>query len=157
MTTANRERIFVTICSHARRPSFGRIVGRAVHVSEVGLVIGAGWQEIPRHFPQVVLDAFVVMPDHVHGILVIQEGEIATGPRSRRFGEPVPGGLPTIVGSFKAAATRRVNELHGSPGAPLWQRNYFERVLRNEHELRRARWHIVTNPLRTTGSTSTPP
>jgi REP element-mobilizing transposase RayT len=91
--------------------------------------ITSRWKAIPDHFPYVTLDAFVIMPNHLHGILL--------------FTEPVGAGharpLPVVIGSFKSATSRQV-------GSSIWQRSYWERVLRNEHELNTARHYIDDNP-----------
>jgi putative transposase len=99
--------------------------------------------------PYVELGDVVIMPNHIHGIVSIRDhgrGEACLAPTST-FGHPVAGSLPTIIGAFKSASTKRINEIRGR-GAPLWQRNYFEHVIRNEAELNRVREYIALNPLR---------
>ncbi|MBV9108268.1 MAG: transposase [Gemmatimonadetes bacterium] len=81
-------------------------------------------------------DAFVIMPNHVHGLVQLTETAEHTSTLGR------------IIGSFKSAVSARVNTLRATPGAPVWQRGYYERVLRNEDELLRARRYIVENPLK---------
>ena len=108
----------------------------------------AVWQDLPRHFPGIDLDAFVVMPNHVHGILILHGRGTACRAPTMAFGQPVPGSIATIVRSFKAAATRGVNLLRGTPGAPVWQRGYYEHIIRSSGELDRLRAYIETNPLR---------
>ncbi len=93
------------------------------------------------------------MPNHVHGVIWLVEDGTVVGGRRRRppteaFGKPVVGSIPTIVRSFKSATTRRINALRHSPGAPFWQRNYYEHVIRTEAELGRIRRYIQENPLR---------
>jgi putative transposase len=111
---------------------------------------------IPDHFPHVLLDEFVVMPNHVHGIIVImpthavgathasplQNDDTPTRPRG-----PQRQSVGSIVGSFKSAATKRINEQRGTPGAPVWQRDYFEHIIRNDESLNRIREYILNNPL----------
>jgi len=115
---------FVTICAHRRAPIFVSL--KATHA------VHACWGEIPSHFP-VELDAFVVMPNHVHGIVALL-----------RAGHARP--LQTIVGTFKSAAARSINRLRGTPGEPVWQRGYFERVVRSERELKILREYVLNNP-----------
>ena len=91
------------------------------------------WSEISFHFPYVTLDAFVIMPNHLHGILLFDEPVGAGHARS----------LPVVVGSFKLAVSRLV-------GSSIWQRSYWERVLRNEHELNTTRHYIDDNPVHLT-------
>lgn len=146
---------FITICTYERTWLFGEVSGEEMRVNAFGEIVQRCWAEIPQHFAHVALDAFVVMPNHVHGILVLthdgeeerpvwsvpnDEGLFPRGARPRSVG--------AIVGSFKSATARRINELRGAPGAPVWQRNYYERIIRDEHELDRIRRYIVENPLR---------
>jgi len=172
---------FVTLCSRRRVSLFGHVEERSVHLSETGCVVRDCWREIPTHFPNVDLDAFVIMPDHVHGIVVIlgdcrvpyggagaqhaaplrcSHAEDESPPRvmsnsldpssstAAVVGRVAPGSLGAIVRSFKSAVTRAVNIKRGSPGAAIWQRNYHERIIRDDVELRNIRWYIVTNPTR---------
>ncbi|MDD5468619.1 MAG: hypothetical protein PHS96_12520, partial [Anaerolineales bacterium] len=110
-------------------------------------------------------DEFVVMPNHVHGVIWIvddvrawQEEDMGmevgarrcrarTAQTVERFGHPVSGSIPTIVRAFKSAATHRINQSRGTPGAPVWQRNYYENIIRNERSLERIRAYILNNPL----------
>jgi len=142
---------FVTVCTQERGPLFGEVVDGAMRLNEAGRTAQACWEEIPTHFRGITVDAFVVMPNHIHGIVIITDrrGTACRAPTGmERFGEPVAGSLPTIMRSFKSAVTKRVNELRGTPGVRLWQRNFYERVIRGEEELKRARQYILDNPLR---------
>jgi REP element-mobilizing transposase RayT len=93
------------------------------------------------------VDAFIVMPDHVHGILCFADARV-TADRPRRFGDAVPRSLSTILGTYKAEVTKRINAQRGTPGLKVWQRNYYEHVVRSRAELARIRWYIMTNPVR---------
>ena len=150
---------FITLCTRFRARLFGEIVDGNMRLSEAGRIVLHCWQKIPSHFPKVTLDAFVVMPDHVHGILFLSTRRDTAGPaqttgknapdgqpKIERFGRPVPGSVPTIVRSFKAAVTKGVNELRGTPGTVVWQRNYYERVIRNDEEWDRIWQYILDNP-----------
>jgi REP-associated tyrosine transposase len=95
-----------------------------------------------------MLDAFVVMPDHIHGVLHIRNRRLESPSGVARFGHPPSDALSSIVGAFKAAASRRINADRVTPGAPVWQRNYYERVIRCKTELDRVRVYIATNPIR---------
>ena len=167
---------FVTICTKDRLCLFGEVVAGEMRLNAAGHIAHQCWSDIPNHFPHVQLDAFIVMPNHVHGILVIahhaapddvgarhvgarhavplQPPAVTPPPTASRnpaveqFGKPVHGSIPTIVRSFKSAATRHINILRGTPGAPVWQRNYYEHIIRTEDALRRIRQYIVTNPMR---------
>ena len=121
---------FVTVCSMERDQPFGRIVGDTVELNPLGRIAEDAWHAGDTFHPGVELEAFLVMPDHVHGIVWLD--------RRRR---PPP--LPAVVGAFKARASRRA-------GRPLWQRGYHDRVVRDEIELNALREYIATNPARWT-------
>mgnify|MGYP005856786213 CR=1 FL=1 len=144
---------FITICTKRRVCLFGEVVAGEMHLNEVGRTVEGCWLRIPDHFPGVELDAFVVMPNHVHGILVITGswdvpwGTHAsplrthpTGPQARSIG--------AIMGSFKSATTRCINKHRATPGARIWQRNYYEHVIRDQQSLERLRQYIQDNPAR---------
>jgi len=142
---------FITICVHNRQHLFGNIADGQMHLNDAGCVAEQCWIEIPRHFNFIELDEFVVMPNHMHGIIVISDirrGTACRAPTLEQFGKPVPGSLPTIIRSFKSAVTRTVNTIRDTPGIPLWQRNYYEHVIRDEDALNRIREYIITNPMR---------
>jgi REP element-mobilizing transposase RayT len=140
---------FLTICTYRRICLFGQVHnGRLVH-NRFGEVAVACWREIPVHFPHVRLDAFVVMPNHVHGLLIIPDRIPEPVPeQEERFGRPVAGSIPTIVRSYKAAVTARINRLRRTPGTPVWQRNYYEHIVRNRRALEAIRRYIAENPAR---------
>jgi REP element-mobilizing transposase RayT len=141
----------VTICTAGGVSLFGEIVGGEMRLSACGQVVEDCWHEIPAHSPDVALDAFVVMPNHVHGIIIINEdrrtGEGCLAP-TRQTGTVAPGCLPQIVGSFKSAVSKRINEQRGTPGGQVWQRGYYDRVVRDEGELDNFRRYIAENPLK---------
>lgn len=154
---------FVTINTYDRRHWLGRVVaGTAntdafVELSDDGLIVQECWDGIPVHFPGVFTDAFQIMPDHLHGIVVIgaaADNGAAGAVRSMRCidaTDPRPRGskprsLSAIVGSFKSAATKRINLLRGTPGAPVWQHNYHDRIIRDGGEHERIAQYIHDNP-----------
>lgn len=144
---------FVTICANHRVCLFGEVADGEMIPSSLGRIVAQCWDDIPRHVARVSLDAAVVMPNHIHGIVLIEhrveeEGTACRAPTSERFGRPVSGSLPTVVRSFKAASTRLINEQRGTPGQTIWQRNYYEHVIRNEASLTRLRDYIAANPAR---------
>jgi len=143
---------FVTICTLQRQCLLGDVSGGEVHLSRFGLIVAECWEAIPTHFSNVELDSFVVMPNHVHGIVIILDG--TQGDRARHASplhlnaRAKPVLLGTIVGSFKSAASRHINNLRGTPGEPVWQRNYYEHIIRKERELNGIREYIACNPVR---------
>ncbi|MCL4290566.1 MAG: transposase [Thermoleophilia bacterium] len=105
------------------------------------------WGELPRHVQGVSLDAFALMPNHVHGIVFLADaGDVGAG--HDRAGHDPPLHLGTAIGLFKSASAREINRLRGTPGRPVWQRGYFDRVVRSEAELRALREYVAENPLR---------
>lgn len=158
---------FVTLCAQHRACLFGEVAGETVRLSTAGRIVQAAWDDLPSHYPRVVLDAFVVMPNHLHGIVGITEGEADPDSATRPDGvgaihelpllarDKTPRHiqrrrmlLPMVVGRLKTTTAKEINRLCGTPGEKVWQRNYWERVLRDERELTLARDYIVTNPLR---------
>jgi REP element-mobilizing transposase RayT len=138
---------FLTICTHDKKCLFGDFVDDKIRLNQIGHTVEFIWHEIPNHFPQTKLDAFVIMPDHIHGIVVIGRGTTCRAPMTtEQFGQPVSGSIPTIVRSFKSAATKHINKLRQTPGAKLWQRNYWEHIIRNDLELDSIRKYIHNNP-----------
>ena len=146
---------FVTICTHSQGCLLGEIVDGEIVLGSYGKFAKACFEGIPQHFAHAEVDAFVVMPNHLHGIIFVANGtevgaQHAAPLRKEASPRPTPGSLSTIVRSFKSASTKRINELRGAPGTPVWQRNYYEHVIRNERELDKIREYIATNPLRWT-------
>jgi putative transposase len=112
---------YLTICTFERQFLFGEIVRDQMRPSVIGEIARECWNEIPQHFPRATLDVSVVMPNHLHGILILGEEVGARhGVPPRRaaaFGQPVPGSLAVIVGQFKQAVTRRVEAQRGAAAA----------------------------------------
>ena len=153
---------FVTICTYGRECLLGAMVAGSMEPSLRGGVVEACWRALPGHFPGTSLDAFVLMPNHVHGIIVItarargntegmrepqqvDRADLSIPARSRPCGTQ-PGSLGAMVQSFKAVSTRRVNRLDHNRGHCLWQTSYYERIIRNERELDAIREYIANNP-----------
>ena len=153
---------FVTICTRDQECLFGHVVNGEMRLNDAGEIAQRCWEEIPRHFPLVELDAFVVMPNHVHGIIVIQgRGEASVplhvskerpgsdaSPLRQRPNGTQPGSLSAIVQNFKYISTRRMNAARSTPGTPVWQRGFYEHVVRDEEELRAIREYVLGNPAR---------
>ena len=119
-------------------------------LSPIGKIAQEYWVEIPEHFKHIELDEFVVMPNHIHGIIIINDNRRDTACRvpTNQFGKPVPGSLPTIIRSYKSAVTKQINERRKRPGKKLWQRNFYEHIIRNDKELPQIRKYIIDNPMK---------
>jgi putative transposase len=142
---------FITICTHEHKCIFGNITGGVMRLSQLGQVVENEWQRTPKLRPYIDLDVFTIMPNHLHGILVITDdrrGILPHAHQSQQFGKPVSGSIPMIVRLFKATATLQINQLRKTPRLPVWQRNYHEHVVRDEHDLARIREYIVSNPMK---------
>jgi putative transposase len=154
---------FVTICTRERECLFGDVVGGKMGLNDAGTIVLNCWKAIPRHFGGVCLDAFVVMPNHVHGIIVLLDVRRTSDAARSHVAAPrpvenggidlsmpdgtVPGSLGAIIQNFKAVSTRKVSASRGVPGVPIWQRNYYERILRDEDEMQRIQDYIEINPV----------
>jgi REP element-mobilizing transposase RayT len=130
---------FVTICTLDRVCLFGQVAEGDLHLNGAGHMVHQVWEELPQRFAHISLDAFVVMPNHLHGIVMIQEHRANQG-------------LGQIIGAFKSLATNRYSAGVRQCGwqrfsGRLWQDNYFEHIIRNEASLRRIRDYIADNPL----------
>jgi len=158
---------FVTICTQDHLCLFGEIIDGDMRMTNPGDMVQAVWDELPSHYPGVSTDAFVVMPNHIHGIIML--ASVGAGPRacpgSARSKEgqpqgvaPTRGGAPAmslgdVVARFKTLTTRRYTEGVRQSGwwpfpGRLWQRNYYEHIIRNEQALNHIRRYIVGNPQR---------
>jgi putative transposase len=126
---------FVSICTLNRACLFGNIISEEMVLNDAGRIVADEWIKTVEIRNNIELDEWVVMPNHFHGILVINEcrGTARRAPTVEEFGKPVPGSIPTIIRSFKSAVTKRINELRNSPGEKVWQRNYYEHIIRNEN------------------------
>jgi REP element-mobilizing transposase RayT len=168
---------FVTICTQDRECLLGWIVDGKMRLSEAGRMVQSVWDELPARYPGVDVDEFVVMPNHIHGIIVLTgvgattggcpDGVVdavdgqARGPAPTDGGPaPTDGGsaptdgdgaglsLPDVVHRFKSFTTARyrhgVNNMGWMPfPGRLWQRNYYEHIIRNDDELGRIRRYIA--------------
>lgn len=148
---------FITICTYQRHCLFGEIIDGEMHLNEFGRVVADCWDAIPGHFPSIQLDESVVMPNHVHGILVVTDTPrrgmalpcpYPTMPRTetREFGKPLAQTISTVVGSFKSAVTKRINILRNAPRTPVWQRNFYDHIIRHEASMQRIQHYVQTNP-----------
>ena len=143
---------FITICTHQRICLFGNVEESEIHPSKFGQIATARWQEIPQHFSHVALDEFVIMPNHIHGILTVNDGRSmallrSTRMRSRKFSHPIPRSISTVIGSFKSITTRQINEIRNASGCPVWQGRFYDHIIRDRGSLDRIRQYIRNNPL----------
>lgn len=145
---------FITICTKGRQCLFGEIEHGAIQLSPIGRLVNDCWSEIPEHFPRVELDAFQIMPNHLHGILkIIRSTETAqvlhqqpdTG--LNQFQHVAPNSLSSIIRSFKAAVTRKVHQKKLFAGMSPWHRNFYDHIIRNDVDHFFIARYIHLNPL----------
>ena len=132
---------FVTVCTWGREPLLGEVVAGDMHLSQAGRAALEAWAALPLRFPAVDLDAFVVMPNHVHGILVLG-GAPDLAPDIARPN------LAVVMRAFKSVSGIQGNRALGRTNQPFWQRSYHDRIIRNTRELALIRKYIADNPAR---------
>ncbi|MGD0036687.1 MAG: transposase [Bacteroidota bacterium] len=174
---------FVTICTCNHEYMFGEIVDEEIRLNELGKIVQEEWSRTAEIRENVELDSFIVMPNHIHGIIVLTEpgrgtlrralvganchspqnchssqakshnnssnnGAYIDTPLQKTKFCSSSGTIGAIIRGFKSAATKRINELHSTPGIPVWQRNYYEHIIRDDKELDNIREYIANNPLK---------
>jgi REP element-mobilizing transposase RayT len=139
---------FVTVCIFERQCLLGEVVDGEMRLSEAGLLVETIWHSLPQRYQGLKVDALVVMPNHLHGIVVINDfvGAIHELPRQTPMQRRRAMTLSKVIGYLKMNSAKQINLLRGNSGLPLWQRNYYERVIRDDHELDGIRQYIADNP-----------
>lgn len=140
---------FITICTKHREHFFGEIVGGIMDLSVFGKQTSLFWNEIPNHFPAVELNEFVIMPNHIHGIIGIvgtHHGVSVSDnvTQLNQFGKTIPGSMSAIIGQFKSTLTRwcRGNEFVNF----AWQSRFYDHIIRSDDSFQRISDYIITNP-----------
>jgi len=145
---ASENSYFVTIVAYQRQNLFGEIQNNEARQTLLGEIVRVSWLAIPDHFSNAEIDEFIVMPNHLHGIINLFEdhrkGTIYRAP-TQAFGKPVQGSIPTIIRSFKAAVTREARR-EGIYLEPVWQRNYYEHIIGEILEYDQVIEYIHSNP-----------
>ena len=139
---------FVTICAYQRQHLFGEINDDEIVLNTLGCIVQTCWEEIPKHFANAELDSFVIMPNHVHGIVVIFDEATGDKYQSERFGNPIAQSLSTMMRSFKSAVTKQINQLLMTDNTPVWQGRFHDHIIRNEQSLNLLREYVAANPSR---------
>ncbi len=146
---------FVTSCTQGRVCLFGDIADGEMRLNDAGRIVADTWAALPQRFPMINMDDFVIMPNHIHGIIIVGAGlalpseppRNLDAPRNRGAASSAPT-LGDIVRAFKSISAISVNRLLGRQKHSLWQRNYFEHIIRNDKDLDRIRQYIADNPIR---------
>ena len=170
---------YVTICAHGKNNLFGKIKNGNVTLNNIGKIVEEEWTKTKEIRKNVDLDYYIIMPNHLHGIIILNgRGELnspkGNGERSSQIKENVgatrwvardkeekaiqriaptketliPNSLGSIIGQFKSTVTKRLRKLSGDPKLIVWQRNYYEHIIRNELDLYNIRQYILNNPLK---------
>ncbi|NET70439.1 MAG: transposase [Sphaerospermopsis sp. SIO1G2] len=154
---------FVTICTYEREWLFGDVVNGQVHLSTIGQIAQKFWAEIPQHSKHTYIDAYVIMPNHIHGIIIIDNPECRDLVRNisttsddyfddtdvyRNLSKisPKAGSLSVVIRSYKAAVTRWCNMNNYQNFA--WQKRFFDRIIRADGSVDKIREYIINNPLK---------
>ncbi len=157
---------FITICTYNKECIFGAIINGEMQLNEYGKIVADEWLKTPTIRQYVLLDKYIIMPNHFHGIIIITDNRRDTVPVSSRatvevaesrvsrdppfeqFGRPVSHSIPTIIRSFKAATTKQIHEIQKTHRQTVWQPRFYEHIIRNPHELDQTREYIIYNPLK---------
>lgn len=140
---------FVTICVQHQGCLFGQIIDGQMQLNEIGKIVVQCWSRIPQHFSSAELDVCVVMPNHIHGVILLGTRGASLPPRSQpnRRGEVSLPTLGQVVAYFKFQSTKYINQHHDMLGTRVWQRNYYDHVIRDERDLQRIRQYVTDNPM----------
>lgn len=152
---------FVTICTHDKQCRFGRVVNNQMCLNELGLMVEQEWLHLPERFSDIQVVPFIVMPNHIHGVITLNQ----SGGADEGRGAGVPRRAPTlsqqaqmgntglfnIIKTFKSITTITANRLSGSEGEKLWQRGYYEHIIRSEEELYELSVYIENNTAKWNG------
>jgi REP element-mobilizing transposase RayT len=140
---------FVTICTYQIENLFGTIANGNMAKNSIGEIVWEEWFHAAQVRPNVKLhqDEFVVMPNHIHGIIWIIDKKATqrVAPTDHPRGLK-PRSLGSIIGQYKSITTKRINQIQNTQGMRVWQRNYYDRVIRNDKELDAIRQYIQANP-----------
>jgi REP element-mobilizing transposase RayT len=152
---------FITLCVQDRECLFGDVVNGEMQLSEAGQIAADTWTWLATQYAYADLDAWVIMPNHMHGILVIHDDDdvvvVGGGGRGGSRTAPTMQTAPAttlpkrkplgrLIGAYKTVSTKHINLLRNTTGAIIWQRNYYEHIIRNEASYQRIRDYMVDNP-----------
>jgi putative transposase len=125
---------FITICTHEREHLFGNIIDATIALNTLGDIARSHWQQLAQYHTNLIMDESIVMPNHLHGIIILDSSLENTK------------SISEIIRGFKTFSAKGINKKRGLRGVPVWQRNYYDRIIRNELELDRVRQYIINNP-----------
>ncbi len=148
---------FITLCTYRRECLFGEIMDGEMQLNPYSMIVAANYRWLSEQYPYVHLDTWVVMPNHFHGILVLTDqpgrGDLQIAPTHTENAvtpsEKMPKhkSLGRLIGAFKTVSTKRIHIIRDAPGTTVWQRNYYEHIIRNDKALNNIRRYIQMNPV----------
>ena len=144
---ANPNWYYVTICTNDKRCVFSNVNYGKLVLNKFGKVAKEEWLRTKTIRPNIELDYYIIMPNHIHGIIIIESRGVMHYAPTKKFASPSQT-LGSIVRGFKSSVTKRINMMNRTSDKKLWQRNYYEHIIRNEQDLFRIRKYIQLNPLR---------
>jgi len=134
---------FITVCTVDRTCLFGDVVDDAMHPNHSGLAVMDSWDALPHHYPHVQTIAFALMPNHVHGVVLLNDARQEPSLNSSQHSHS----LTEAVRAFKSFSARAVNSIRETHGQPVWQRGFYDHVIRSEGSLHRICEYVANNPL----------
>jgi REP element-mobilizing transposase RayT len=142
---------FVTLVTRGRECLFGSIHHDEMQLNETGKIVRKAWFDLPNHYAYIELGTFCIMPNHMHGIIYVigdnlndtSVGAIRESPLLQQRRRMT---ISLIVGRIKMNSAKRINLMRETPGIPVWQRNYYDHVTRNDDDLNRIHFYIESNP-----------
>jgi putative transposase len=126
---------FITICTHNRESLLGNISNGAMYPNEYGHLAQSYWKYLERYHTNIRIDEHIIMPNHLHGIIVLME---SSSDRDKS--------IPEIIRGFKTFSARQINKIRGLRGVPVWQRNYYDSIIQDRIALDLVRQYIINNP-----------
>ena len=146
---------FITICTENRRQLFGTIENDKIILNDIGNMVDVWWQKIFERYQNILIDEYIIMPNHIHGII----NNVGAGfPRPKSFygdndinnkinghGNRAPT-IGNIIAYFKYQSTKQINKIQNNPGIKVWQRNFYDHIIRNDKSLNKIREYIINNP-----------
>jgi len=149
---------FITICTFDKHHLFGKISNGKMILNEFGKIAKNEWLKTAEIRKNIGILENIIMPNHIHGIISINDIDNGRGtvhraptyraPTKERFGKPTSNTIPTIVRGYKSTVTKQINMLRHTPDAPVWQRNYYEHIIRDEKSYYQIAEYITNNPLK---------
>ncbi len=137
---------FITIVTKNRKPLLGKIKNNMMKLNELGQIINQSWEWLGNQYDYVVLDEFIIMPNHLHGIIELRGDRCV----SRNTSTPISvkrKSLGRLIGALKTVSTKQINQLQNTPGSKIWQRDFYDQIIRGAEDLNRIRQYIRNNPL----------